>query len=263
MEFAPRVTMADGGPERRILILGGTTESAQLARAVERRRGFKLITSLAGRTRDPAPVPGGMRSGGFGGIEGLIRFVREEHIDVIIDATHPYAEQISRHAVVASRSTGVPLVRLERPPWPRQPGDRWALVDSVTEAARVVADYGRRCFLTVGAKELQAFANQERMWYLVRLVDPPTEPLPLIHCQVVTGRGPFTAEDERKLLQQHRIDMIVAKNSGGDATYGKIAAARALGLPVILVRRPIPPFDLPASAVFATAEDAVAWLEKG
>jgi precorrin-6A/cobalt-precorrin-6A reductase len=255
--------MADGGPERRILILGGTTESAQLARAVERRRGFKVITSLAGRTRDPAPVPGGMRSGGFGGIEGLIRFVREEHIDVIIDATHPYAEQISRHAVVASRSTGVPLVRLERPPWPRQPGDRWALVDSVTEAARVVADYGRRCFLTVGAKELQAFANQERMWYLVRLVDPPTEPLPLIHCQVVTGRGPFTAEDERKLLQQHRIDMIVAKNSGGDATYGKIAAARALGLPVILVRRPIPPFDLPASAVFATAEDAVAWLEKG
>jgi precorrin-6A/cobalt-precorrin-6A reductase len=255
--------MAEGGPERRILILGGTTESAQLARSIERRRGFKVITSLAGRTREPAPVPGGVRSGGFGGIEGLIKFVREEHIDVIIDATHPYAEQISRHAVVASRSTGVPLVRLERPPWPRQPGDRWALVDSVVEAARVVADYGRRCFLTVGAKELQAFAGQERMWFLVRVVDQPTEPLPLLHYQVVAGRGPFTAEDERKLLQQHRVDMIVAKNSGGDATYGKIAAARALGLPVILVRRPIPPFDLPASAVFATAEDAVAWLEKG
>jgi precorrin-6A/cobalt-precorrin-6A reductase len=255
--------MADSGPERRILILGGTTESAQLARAVERRRGFKVITSLAGRTREPAPVPGGVRSGGFGGIEGLIRFVREERIDVIIDATHPYAEQISRHAVVASRSTGVPLVRLERPPWPRQPGDRWALVDSVAEAARVVPDYGRRAFLTVGTKELQAFSGQERMWYLVRLIDQPAEPLPLVNYQVVTGRGPFTAEDERKLLQQHRIDMIVAKNSGGDATYGKIAAARALGLPVILVRRPIPPFDLPASAVFATADDAIAWLEKG
>jgi precorrin-6A/cobalt-precorrin-6A reductase len=113
--------MADGAPERRILILGGTTEAAQLARVVERRRGLKVISSLAGRTRDPAPLPGATRSGGFGGIEGLIRFIREEKIDVVIDATHPYAEQISRHAVVASRSTGVPLVRLERPPWPGGP----------------------------------------------------------------------------------------------------------------------------------------------
>jgi precorrin-6A/cobalt-precorrin-6A reductase len=254
--------MADGASERRILILGGTTEAAQLARAVERRRGLKVISSLAGRTREPAPLPGATRSGGFGGIEGLIRFIREEKIDVVIDATHPYAEQISRHAVVASRSTGVPLVRLERPPWPRQAGDRWALVDSVVEAARVLPDYGRRAFLTVGGKELQAFANMDRMWFLVRLVDAPLEPLPLLHAQVVTGRGPFTAEDERKLLQQHRIDMIVAKNSGGDATYGKIAAARALGLPVILVRRPVPPFDLPAAAIFATPEDVIAWLDK-
>jgi precorrin-6A/cobalt-precorrin-6A reductase len=254
--------MADGGPERRILILGGTTEAAQLARAVERRRGLKVISSLAGRTREPAPLPGATRSGGFGGIEGLIRFIRDEKIDVVIDATHPYAEQISRHAVVASRSTGVPLVRLERPPWPRQPGDRWALVDSVVEAARVLPDYGRRAFLTVGGKELAAFANMDRMWFLVRLVDPPLEPLPLLHAQVVTGRGPFTAEDERKLLQQHRVDMIVAKNSGGDATYGKIAAARALGLPVILVRRPVPPFDLPAAAIFTTPEDVIAWLDK-
>jgi precorrin-6A/cobalt-precorrin-6A reductase len=254
--------MADGPPERRILILGGTTEAAQLARAVERRRGLKVISSLAGRTRDPAPLPGATRSGGFGGIEGLIRFIRDEKIDVVIDATHPYAEQISRHAVVASRSTGVPLVRLERPPWPRQAGDRWALVDSLTEAARACPDYGRRAFLTVGGKELQAFANMDRMWFLVRLVDAPLEPLPLLHAQVVTGRGPFTAEDERKLLQQHRIDMIVAKNSGGDATYGKIAAARALGLPVILVRRPVPPFDLPAAAIFATPEDVIAWLGK-
>ncbi|MGE0116903.1 MAG: cobalt-precorrin-6A reductase [Dongiaceae bacterium] len=255
--------MAEGASERRIMILGGTTEAAQLARALERRPDLKVITSLAGRTREPTAVPGGTRSGGFGGIEGLIRFVREEHIDVVIDATHPYAEQISRHAVVASRSTGVPLVRLERPPWPRQPGDRWVLVDSVAEAARTALDYGRRAFLTVGTKELQAFAGMERMWFLVRLIEQPIEPLPLLHYQVVTGRGPFTAEDERKLLQQHRIDMVIAKNSGGDATYGKIAAARALGLPVILVRRPIPPFDLPASAVFATADDVLAWLNKG
>src|SRR5262245_15332000 len=254
--------MVNDAPERRILVLGGTTEAAHLAKALQRRPRLHVITSLAGRTRDPAAVPGGARSGGFGGIEGLIRYLREEHIDVVIDATHPYAEQISRHAVVASRSTGVPLVRLERPPWPRQPGDRWALVDSVTEAARVCQDYGRRAFLTVGGKELQAFANMERMWFLVRLVEPPPEPLPLLHCQVVTGRGPFTADDERKLLLQHRVDMIVAKNSGGDATYGKIAAARALGLPVILVRRPVPPFELPASAIFTTAEDVIAWLDR-
>ena len=156
--------------------------------------------------------------------------------------------------MVASRSTGVPLVRLERPPRPRQAGDRWALVDLVTEAARACPDYWPARLLTVGGKELQAFANMDRMWFLVRLVDAPLEPLPPLHAQVVTGRGPFTAEDERKLLQQHRIDMIVAKNSGGDATYGKIAAARALGLPVILVRRPVPPFDLPAAAIFATPE---------
>ena len=254
--------MATDAPERRILILGGTTESAQLAKALQRRPQLRIVTSLAGRTREPAAVAGGARSGGFGGIEGLIRYLREEHIDVIVDATHPYAEQISRHAVVASRSTGVPLLRVERPPWPRQPGDRWALVDSVVEAARVLPDYGRRAFLTVGGKELQAFANMDRMWFLVRLVDAPLEPLPLLHAQVVTGRGPFTAEDERKLLQQHRVDMIVAKNSGGDATYGKIAAARALGLPVILVRRPVPPFDLPAGAIFTSPEDVVAWLDK-
>jgi precorrin-6A/cobalt-precorrin-6A reductase len=126
----------------------------------------------------------------------------------------------------------------------------------------VLPDYGRRAFLTVGGKELAAFANMDRMWFLVRLVDAPLEPLPLLHAQVVTGRGPFTAEDERKLLLQHRVDMIVAKNSGGDATYGKIAAARALGLPVILVRRPMPPFDLPAGAIFTAPEDVVAWLDK-
>jgi precorrin-6A/cobalt-precorrin-6A reductase len=153
-------------------------------------------------------------------------------------------------------------LRLERPPWPRQPGDRWVLVDTLVEAARAAPDYGRRAFLTVGAKELQAFANLDRMWFLVRLIEAPTERLPLLHYEVAIGRGPFGAEDELKLLKQHRIDMIIAKNSGGDATYGKIAAARTLGLPVILVRRPVPPFDLPASATFSAVEDVLAWLDR-
>ena len=253
--------MVTDAPKRRILILGGTTESAHLAKALERRPHLQMVTSLAGRTREPAAVPGAARSGGFGGIEGLIRYIREEHIDVIVDATHPYAEQISRHAVVASRSTGVPLLRVERPPWPRQPGDRWAMVDTLAEAARVSGDYGRRAFLTVGAKELQAFANLERMWFLVRLIEAAAERLPLQNYEIVTGRGPFGADDELRLLRQHRIDMVIAKNSGGDATYGKIAAARSLGLPVILVRRPVPPFDLPASATFSAVEEVIAWLD--
>src|SRR5262249_4371877 len=151
-------------------------------------------------------------------------------------------------------STGVPLLRVERPPWPRQPGDRWALVDTLSEAARVAQDYGRRAFLTVGTKEVQAFANLERMWFLRRLIQAPPATLPLLHYEIVAGRGPFSGDDHLRLLKQHRIDMVIAKNSGGDATYGKIAAARSLGLPVILVRRPVPPFDLPSSATFSAVE---------
>ncbi len=254
--------MNDGAAGQRVLILGGTAEASALARALERRPGLVAISSLAGRTRQPVPISGKVRSGGFGGIDGLIDYIRSERIDLVVDATHPYAEQISRHAVVAGRTTGVPLLRLERPPWPRAPGDRWILVDSLAEAARSLPSYGRRVFLTVGSGELQAFANLERMWFLVRLVDTPTAALPLADYQLIAGRGPFLAEDERRLLERHRIEVVVAKNSGGDSTYGKIAAARALGLPVVLLRRPVPPFDVPANATVSSVEEVLAWLDR-
>ena len=242
----------------RLLLLGGTTESAALARALAGRAGIELTSSLAGRTSQPAAVPGPVRVGGFGGAAGLIAHLRGEGIAGIIDAAHPFAAQISAHAVAAARATDLPLLRLERAPWRRQPGDRWVDVASIAEAATVAPHYGRRAFLTVGSGELASFGGQATMRYLVRLIERPTAPLPLADTKIVIGRGPFTLAGEEKLLRQHAIELIIAKNSGGDATYAKIAAARALGLPVIMVRRPAkPPVDHSAETLAA----AVAWID--
>jgi precorrin-6A/cobalt-precorrin-6A reductase len=241
----------------KLLILGGTSEGAALARALASHPEITCISSLAGRTSSPAPLPGEIRSGGFGGAAGLIAFLRGEEVKAMVDATHPFATQISTHAVAAARATGIPLLRIERPAWRRQPGDRWVEVGSLAEAAVAVPSYGRRCFLTVGPTELQPFSNLTNMRFLVRLLEKPTAPLPLADSRIVIGRGPFTPQGEEKLLKQHAIEVIVAKNSGGDATYGKIAAARALGLPVVMVRRPAKP---PADEQAETAADAVAWV---
>ena len=241
----------------RLLILGGTTEAAALARALAGRPGIEVISSLAGRTREPAPLPGGTRSGGFGGVAGLVDYLRAERIAAVIDATHPFAAQIGSHAVAAARAAGLPLLRLERPPWRRLPGDRWIEVGSLAEAAVAAPKFGRRGFLTVGAGELQPFAGLATMRFLVRLIERPTAPLPLADAKVVLGRGPFAAADEEKLLRQHAIEVIVAKNSGGDATYGKIAAARTLGLPVVMVRRPA---RAAADHQVETVAAALAWI---
>ena len=245
----------------RVLILGGTTEAALLAKALGKRPGIHLVSSLAGATSKPGPIDGMVRVGGFGGIEGLVQYLRAENIELLIDATHPYAAQISRHAVQASRTTGTPLLRLERPPWMQQPGDRWIQVESLPEAAHVLPDCGRRAFMTIGRKELPAFARLERMWFLVRMIEAPAAPLPLPSYQLELGRGPFDAAAEQKLLQSHRIDVIVGKNSGGEATYGKIVAARALGLPVVLLRRPSPSPAMRDITSVATVAAALAAIE--
>ncbi|MFO1056786.1 MAG: cobalt-precorrin-6A reductase [Dongiaceae bacterium] len=241
----------------KLLILGGTTEGAALARALAAHPEIACISSLAGRTAAPAPLPGETRSGGFGGAAGLVAFLRAEDVKAMVDATHPFATQISTHAVAAARATGVPLLRIERPAWKRQPGDRWIEVGSLAEAAVAAPSYGRRCFLTVGPTELQAFASLANMRFLVRLLEKPAAPLPLADARIVIARGPFTLQGEEKLLKQHAIEVIVAKNSGGDATYGKIAAARALGLPVVMIRRPAKP---PADERAETVADAAAWV---
>jgi len=243
----------------RVLILGGTAEAAALAAALAERPDIETIVSLAGRTKDPARLPGGVRVGGFGGVTGLTEYLRAERIGLAIDATHPFATQISRHAAIAAGAARVPLLRLERPPWRRDPDDRWIEVATLDAAAAEVPEHGARAFLTVGSSQLQPFGTATGVWFLVRLVEAPAGRLPLADYEVILGRGPFAAAAELRLLDAHRIDVVIAKNSGGEATYGKIAAARALGLPVILLRRPPPPQGGPPRV--AAVAEALAWIE--
>jgi precorrin-6A/cobalt-precorrin-6A reductase len=241
-----------------LLILGGTGEAAALARGALARFGDRIAvtTALAGRTRHPGPIPGQVRIGGFGGSDGLADFIVAHVVDRLIDATHPFAAEMSRSARLAGERTGVPRLVLRRPPWRRHPLDRWIEVDNIEAAAALVGRIGRRAWLTVGAGALAAFSPAATTHFLVRLIDPPRAPLPLGRYEVVLGRGPFGTTEERLLLQQHAIDVVVCKASGGAATEAKLVAARELGLPVIMVRRPPPE---PGPAV-DSVEAALDWL---
>jgi precorrin-6A/cobalt-precorrin-6A reductase len=241
-----------------LLILGGTAEAAALARTVTARFGDELAvtTSLAGRTARPGPLPGHVRIGGFGGPERLAAYLDDHAIDRVIDATHPFAAGISAEARLACDITAVPRLTLLRPPWRRHPLDRWIEVDHMTAAAGVVARIGRRAWLTIGAGELAAFSGISGVRFLVRLVDPPRQPLPLRCCEVVVGRGAFALAGERHLIARHAIDVLVCKASGGTATEAKLIAAREFSLPVVMVRRPAPE---PGETV-DTVEAAIEWL---
>jgi precorrin-6A/cobalt-precorrin-6A reductase len=241
---------------RRILILGGTTEARELAGALAGRADLDVRISLAGRTAQIVAQPVPMRVGGFGGIDGLAQHLADERIDALVDATHPFASQISRHADAAARARGIPFVALRRPEWSAQPGDRWTLLDDVEAAVDALGSAPRRVFLALGRKEIAPFERAPQHFYLVRSVDPVEPPLAVREAVYVLERGPFSLELDRKLLEQHRIDVVVARNSGGDAAYAKIAAARALALPVLMLRRPASP-DVPSVASVA---EAVAWL---
>jgi len=241
----------------KILILGGTTEARALAGALAGRDDLFVTLSLAGRTANPLPQPVPVRSGGFGGVDGLERYLREERIDALIDATHPYAATISANAAHAAAATGVKLLALSRPPWTRTEGDHWLEVASVAEAVAALGSVPRRVFLALGRKEIEPFATAPEHVYLVRSVDPVDPPLPVPHAIYLTARGPFSETDDRALLERHRIDVVVAKNSGGAASYGKIAAARVLHLPVILLQRPA----LPDVEAVETVDEVVAWLD--
>jgi precorrin-6A/cobalt-precorrin-6A reductase len=256
--------MSGIAPKRRrvrkhLLILGGTAEAATLATAAL--AGFAdrldVTTSLAGRTEHPAPLSGRVRLGGFGGAEGLTRYLAAEAIDLVIDATHPFAAQISALAAAACTAAGVPRLVLLRPPWERHPLDRWIEVGDFEAAAAALPELGRRVWLTVGRRELAAFTSLRDHYFLVRLVDPPEEALPLEFCDVLLGRGPFNLAEERLILARHRIEVVVAKASGGSATEAKLVAARERDLPVVMVRRPPPP---PGESAESVAE-ALDWLE--
>lgn len=242
---------------RRILILGGTTEARRLAERLAARDDLAVTVSLAGRTREPAAQGVPVRSGGFGGAQGLAEYLIAERIDALVDATHPYAAIISANAARAAEIADVPLLAVRRPPWVAVIGDRWTDVADTAEAVRALGETPRHVFLALGRNEIGAFVQAPQHFYLVRSVDPVEPPFAVPRASYVTGRGPFTNEDDSALMIDHAIDVIVAKNSGGTATYGKIAAARALGLPVILLRRPAMP---PVPAI-ETVDDAVAWLD--
>jgi precorrin-6A/cobalt-precorrin-6A reductase len=241
----------------KVLILGGTTEARQLAARLAQRAGLDVTLSLAGRTASPVPHAVPIRVGGFGGAEGLADHLAAEHVDGLIDATHPYAHIISENAVAAARKASVAFVALRRPPWSAVAGDRWIEVGNARAAVDAIGQKGRDVFVTIGRNELAPFAGAPQHRYLIRSVDPADPPLPLPHVTYITARGPFSEANDRALMTEHKIEVVISKNSGGSAAYGKIAAARALGIEVIMLRRPAAP-DAPC---VNTVEDALAWLD--
>ncbi len=220
----------------RVLILGGTNEARELAAALER-LGIGVISSLAGRLGQPRLPAGEVRIGGFGGAKGIARWLAEEQIAAVVDGTHPFAEQISASAAAACAAADVPLVRLERPSWTEQPGDRWHRVDDLAAAAELVPRLGHRVMLTIGRQGVSTFAGDVASWYLIRCIERPDGPLPPAH-ELLLARGPFTLAGELALVDQHTIDLIVTKDSGGAAAESKLEAARRRRLPVVVVRRP-------------------------
>ncbi|MGY1770316.1 cobalt-precorrin-6A reductase [Blastococcus sp. SYSU D00813] len=239
----------------RVLVLGGTGEARRLASALVE-AGADVLSSLAGRVADPVLPPGRVRVGGFGGVEGLAQALAD--VDVVVDATHPFAAGMTANAAAAAAATGTPLLRLQRPGWSAGPGDDWRRVASLEEAAEAVRD-AASVFLSTGRQGLAAFAGLTGA-VLVRSVDPPEAPLPP-RTTVVLARGPFTVEEETALMRRHAVDVVVTKDSGGSMTAAKLTAARELGIPVVLVARPPLPAGVP---VAATVADALAWVaEKG
>lgn len=246
---------------QRLLILGGTTEARALGQAVAE-AGIDGVLSLAGRVERPLRQPLPQRVGGFGGVEGLRAWLRAEKITHVIDATHPFAAQMSHNAARACAAEGVPLAVLTRPAWQAQPGDRWYHVADINGAVAALAGPAQRVMLAIGRQNLSAFAAQPQHLYLLRLVDPPEADLPLPRTHVIVDRGPFTEAADQALMQAHGIDLVVSKNAGGSGAYAKIAAARALSLPVVMIARPGTPDqpDLPTGRELHDVAQAMAWL---
>jgi precorrin-6A/cobalt-precorrin-6A reductase len=240
-------------PVRTILILGGTREAAELARRLTALPDCRVISSLAGRTAAPALPAGETRIGGFGGANGMAAFMIAEGIDLLIDATHPFAERISKNAALAASETGTRLLRLARPPWRPQAGDRWRSVASL-EAAATELPASARAFLALGSQHLSAFAPRRDVAFILRMVDPPVEP-PLPGAKIVLGKPSRDPAEEAALFRGHGVTHLVCRNSGGEGAIAKLAAARMLALPVIMVERAPPPAG---GEVFETTDTLLA-----
>jgi precorrin-6A/cobalt-precorrin-6A reductase len=241
----------------RILVLGGSSEASQLARALSQRADLYAILSLAGRTKNPAALPLPTRIGGFGGVEGLIDYLQAERIDAVVDATHPFAAQMKRHAAQACAATATPLCAFTRAPWIAGASDCWIEVDDAQAAARALGDEPKRVFLTTGRLQASAFAGPSPHHFVLRSIDAPDADALPASLDLVLARGPFSTADEIALMREKRIDIVVSKNAGGEATRAKIDAARELNLPVVMIRRP----KTPERPVFVTVENALGWIE--
>jgi precorrin-6A/cobalt-precorrin-6A reductase len=257
---------------KRVLILGGTGDATALATAAAQIPGIEVISSLAGRTQNPVSPDGGVRVGGFGGAAGLADYLRDpcgngeadpcgnsvadRSIHLLIDATHPFAAQITWNASIAAAEVGIPFLMLNRPAWEKMPGDRWIEVKDNATAATVLP--AQRVFLTIGRQELSAFTHCSDRWFLMRMIDPPASDRLYPQGEILLARGPFNVTDERELLQKHTIGAIVSKNSGGDATYAKIIAAREMKIPVVMVQRPV----MPVGEKVTQVEEALSWIMK-
>lgn len=234
----------------RILILAGTTEATELAAALVA-DGHEVTSSLAGVTRSPSPRAGAVRRGGFGGVVGLDAYLRDHDIEVLVDATHPFAAVMPFHAVDAAAASGVPTCRLLRAPWTPVSGDAWHPVPTMEAAPDELRRLdARRVFLAVGRQSAAVFAECADMWFLVRAIEPPAGEW----AEVVLQRGPFGLDDEIALLREHLVDTMVVKNSGGTATSAKLDAARRCGVRVVVVERPPQPDTLTFESVSAVAQ---------
>lgn len=236
----------------RVLLLGGTAEARALATRVHPH--VNVVSSLAGRVPDPVLPVGAVRIGGFGGVDGLRKWLRDEHIDAVVDATHPFAATITAHAAAACGELNLPYLLLARPAW--DPGDAIVVVSDRRAAEVVARQQFSRVFLTTGRSGVAAFAGSDA-WFLIRAVTAPNADLLPRRHQLVLSRGPYHYDGEVALLREHRIDALVTKNSGGEMTRAKLDAAAALAIPVVMVSRPPPP---PGVATAGSVDEALTWL---
>ena len=243
----------------KILILGGTREALELAELLDNHPHLQIITSLAGKTRQRAKIPGEIRIGGFGGTDGLAGFLRENQIFAFIDATHPFAAQMSQNARTASQIADCPLLRLERSAWKPQTGDNWQSVKDLADAADQLCRFGTRALLTVGSNDLAFFKQVTGARLFARMIEKPADSYIPRGCEIILERPPFTLDQEVDLLSGLEIDLLVTKNSGGEMVSAKLQAARQRGIPVLMIERPISPDE---QISVSTAPDARDWLEQ-
>lgn len=238
-----------------ILLLGGTTEATALARLMAE-RGLTATVSYAGRTENPRAQPVPMRIGGFGGVAGLVAYLRDHGVTHLVDATHPFAATMSAHAVEAANVAGVAHAALTRPAWDPVPGDNWTSAADIASAVDALRGPARRVMLALGRMHVDAFYAQPQHHYLLRFVDAPDQPPALPHHALIVDRGPFGVEDDNRLLRGHAIDLVVCKNAGGSGAQAKVIAARQLGLPVLMIDRPA----LPVRREFHRPDELLDWI---